>query len=118
FLSFWAAATLSYIVWRSRGREPLEKIAATIDNKTGNHDELKSAYWFIRHPKDSGWVDALIQRASTTANKIRPETIFPRRLPKAAYSVAGLFLLLGILNFIPLSWNHNWLLLQGAPAYA
>jgi hypothetical protein len=118
FLSLWVAATIGWIAWRSRGRDALENIAATIDNKTGNHDELKSAYWFIRHPKDSSWVDVLIQRASINAAKLRPDTLFPRRMPKASYSVAGLILLLGVLNFIPLSWNHNWLLLQGAPAYA
>jgi hypothetical protein len=32
--------------------------------------------------------------------------------------MAGLVLLLGILNFLPLPWNNNWLYLHGAPAFS
>ena len=39
-------------------------------------------------------------------------------MPRASYLAIGLVLLLGLLNFMPLPWNNNWLRGEGAPAFA
>jgi hypothetical protein len=118
FFILWAVATLIALVWRARGRDTLERTAAHLDRAIDAHDELKTAYWFIQNPRPSGWVEAQLQRAAANVGKIRLETICPRSMPRASYAVAGLLLLLGVLNFLPLPWNHNWFYLQGAPAFS
>jgi hypothetical protein len=39
-------------------------------------------------------------------------------LPKGSWFAAGLVALLAALNFAPLPWNNNWLLMQAAPAFS
>src|SRR6187551_1479178 len=63
FLGLWTAATIGWLIWRSRGRDTLEKTAARIDQAAGAHDQIKTAYWFIRNPKDSPWVETQIRKA-------------------------------------------------------
>src|SRR5215471_5512430 len=57
FFALWAAATVVWVAWKIRGRETLENVAANLDQRAGAHDEIKTAYWFIRNPKASEWVD-------------------------------------------------------------
>ncbi|HLQ76121.1 MAG TPA: hypothetical protein VK210_02140, partial [Terriglobia bacterium] len=118
FLGVWAAATIGWLAWRARGRDSLERTAAKVDQTAGAHDQLKTAYWFIRNPKESDWVEAQIRKAAEDAGKIKVSSLYPRRLPRAGFIAVGLVLLLGVLNFLPLSWNPNWFLLKGAPAFA
>jgi len=114
----WALLTAAWLIWRARGTDALDRTAAQIDQRTGALDEIKTAYWFIRNPKDSHWVEAQIERAAKSANRLQVDTLYPRMIPRASYSALGLMFLLGILNFLPLPWNNNWLLLHGAPAFS
>ena len=119
FFVVWGVATAVWLLWRTRGLgEPLQRIAASLDNRSSGHDQLKTAYWFIRNPKESQWVDVQIQRAAASTRSIALNNLYPRRLPRASYGAIGLVLLLGLLNFAPLPWNNNWLAGEGAPAFA
>src|SRR6185369_14467035 len=60
FLSVWAGATVAWIIWRSRGRDTLQGVAADIDRRADAHDEIKTAFWFIRNPQKSEWVETQI----------------------------------------------------------
>src|SRR5437773_11041096 len=116
--SIWILLFAAYVVWRSLYRATLRQAAAVIDKAAGLNDEIKTAFWFIHNPRPSEWVDVQIHRASISAKGMNLDTFFPRRLPKTSYIAAGLFLLFASLNFVPLPWNHNWLALQAAPAFA
>jgi hypothetical protein len=118
FFAFWLAATLGWIVYRIRGRNPLAQIAANIDRKASLNDQLKTAYWFIRNPQQSEWVDAQIQRTAKEAERLRLDSLYPRKFPRASWIAAGLLFLLVGLNFVPLSMNHNWVYLQAAPPFS
>jgi hypothetical protein len=113
----WLAGFLAYVIWRVMQKNTLAHAAALIDAKAGLHDELKTAYWFINNPRPSEWVDAQIHRAAGRAQRLEMARLYPRSFPKMAYAGIGLFLLTAGLNFVPLPWNHNWLVLQAAPAY-
>jgi hypothetical protein len=117
FLSLWAVATVVWIVTRLRGKSSLSQVAGSIDSKEHLHDQLKTAYWFIQNPRHSEWVDAQIHHTAKAAGKLRLDSIFPRRFPRATYLACGLLFLLVALNFIPLSLNYNWLALQAAPPF-
>jgi hypothetical protein len=118
FFAVWFVATVAWIALRMSGKNPLTLIAANVDRKARLNDQLKTAYWFIRNPRDSEWVDAQIQRTAQETGKIRIDSLYPRILPRASILAAGLLLLLVGLNFVPLSMNHNWLLLQAAPPFS
>jgi len=118
FLGLWFAATLAWVLWRIRGRNPLSQIAAHIDRKASLNDQLKTAYWFIRNPRQSEWVDAQIQRTAKEAGRIRIDSLYPRKFPRTWFVAAGLLFLLVGLNFVPLSLNHNWVYLQAAPPFS
>src|SRR5262245_16059354 len=52
FFIVWVLGTVVAIVLRTRGLgQPLQRVAANIDTKSSGHDQLKTAYWFIRNPK-------------------------------------------------------------------
>jgi hypothetical protein len=119
FFIIWGVATAVWLFWRTRGLgESLPRIAASVDSRSSGHDQLKTAYWFIRNPKDSDWVDIQLKRAAASARSIAVNSLYPRQLPRASYMAMGLILLLGLLNFAPLPWNNNWLAGEGAPAFA
>jgi hypothetical protein len=119
FFISWVLITALWIVWRTRGKgESLQNTAANLDQRSSGHDQLKTAYWFIRNPKDSAWVELQIKRAATSTQSIAVNTLYPRNMPRALYGAIGLVLLLGLLNFLPLPWNNNWLRGEGAPAFA
>jgi hypothetical protein len=117
FLGVWAVGTLVWILMRLRGKSPLNHIASSIDSKARLNDQLKTAYWFIQNPRDSRWVDAQIQYTANATGKLRLESLFPRRFPRASWLVGGLLFLLVALNFVPLSLNYNWFALQAAPPF-
>src|SRR5262245_17339746 len=75
--TIWAIATAAYLIWRLPGADTLDRTAAHIDHKSDSHDEIKTAYWFIRNPKTSPWVDAQIQRAAKNAKEMRVEAVSP-----------------------------------------
>src|SRR6185503_8147716 len=57
FFIVWAIGTAAWLFSRARGlKQTLQGIAASIDTTSKGHDQLKTAYWFIRNPQDSPWV--------------------------------------------------------------
>ena len=116
-LGLWAAATIVWIVLKLRGKSPLNQVAGNIDSKARLNDQLKTAYWFIRNPRESQWVDAQIKHTASATGKLRLDMLFPRRFPRASYLAAGLLGLMVLLNFIPVSLNYNWLAGHAAPPF-
>jgi hypothetical protein len=117
-VGIWVLLFVAYIAWRALQRGTLNQAAISADAKANLHDELKTAFWFVNNPRPSAWVDAQVRRAASKAQSLRPELLFPRRIPKTAYLAAAMAVLFAVLNFVPLPWNHNWLTLQAAPAFA
>jgi hypothetical protein len=117
FLGLWAVATVVWILIRMRGKSPLSQVAGQIDNKAQLHDQLKTAYWFAQNPRPSDWVDTQLRHSVKTTEKLRLDSLYPRRFPRASYLIGGLVFLLVALNFIPLSLNYNWIYLQAAPPF-
>jgi hypothetical protein len=95
----------------------LSQVAASIDRKAQLQDQLKTAYWFIRNPRSSEWVDTQIQRTAEQVQRLSVDHLYPWRFPRGLFIAAGLFVLLIGLNFVPLSLNHNWVYLQAAPPF-
>ena len=114
----WMLLFAAFIVWRIAQKATLEHAAASVDKRAGLQDELKTAFWFINNPRPSEWVDAQIRRAACDAQSVNLEVLYPRHIPKTSYVAVGMILLFVSLNFVPLPWNHNWLTLQAAPAFA
>jgi hypothetical protein len=117
-VGIWVLLFTAFVLWRAMQRGTLEQAAASVDQCAGLHDELKSAVWFIHHPRASAWIDAHIRRAARDAQDLNLDSLYPRRIPKTFYAAAAMALLFIGLNFMPLPWNHNWLALQAAPAFA
>src|SRR5215831_12117511 len=117
-VGIWILLFVAYITWRALQRGTLNQAAVSADAKADLHDELKTAFWFVNNPRPSEWVDAQVRRAARKAQSLRLELLFPRRMPKTAYLAAAMAALFVGLNFVPLPWNHNWLTLQAAPAFA
>jgi hypothetical protein len=112
-----AVSFVFFTAWRTRSvwkRRPLTEAAAVIDHKANLHDALKSALWFINNPRPSHWVDEQIRRAAAQAKGINLSRVYPNAIPRASYSAIIAVLLFAGLNFIPLPFNHNWLMLQAA----
>lgn len=117
-IGIWVLLFGAYITWRALQKGTLNQAAVSADAKGDLHDELKTAFWFVNNPRPSDWVDAQMRRAARKAQGLKLEHLFPRQIPRAGYAalaMAGLFV---VLNFVPLPWNHNWLTLQAAPAFA
>ncbi len=117
-LLVWLSALALYSLWRTLQMSTLEQTAAQVDKKAGLYDELKTAYWFITHPRTSDWVDVQIRRASKRVSELSIDRLYPRVIPASSYLAAALLALLIGLNFLPLPLNHNWVYLQAAPAFS
>ena len=121
FLALWAIATTTWLIWRTRGQETLSQAAANLDRLAHLQDQMKTAYWFIRHPSSQSssaeWVDVQIQRAVQNAERLKIEALYPGTIPKTFHRAFALMAVFVILNFLPLSRNHNWFYFQGAPPF-
>src|SRR5215831_5392152 len=117
-VGIWILLFVACITWRALQRGTLNQAAVSADAKADLHDELKTAFWFVNNPRPSEWVDAQMRRAARKAQSLKLDQLFPRRIPKTAYLAAAMAALFVGLNFVPLPWNHNWLTLQAAPAFA
>jgi hypothetical protein len=114
----WVLLFVGFVIWRSSQKGSLDQAASSVDGRGDLHDEIKTAFWFINNPRPSEWVDAQIRRAAHKAQNLNVDLLYPRNIPRTSYIAAGMMILFVILNFIPLPWNHNWLTLQAAPAFA
>jgi hypothetical protein len=115
-LGLWAAALALYCVVQfiQLKKNSLEDIAAQMDTKAALRDEIKTAYWFIAHPRASDWIDVQISRASKNISRLNIDRLWPRVVPRTCYITASLLAILIGLNFLPLPWNHNWIYLEAA----
>jgi len=120
-LLLWAIATAVWLIWRTRGQETLSQAAANLDRLAHLQDQMKTAYWFIRHPSSqsssSEWIDVQINRAVENAERLKIETLYPGTIPKTFHRAFALMAVFVILNFLPQSRNHNWFYFQGAPLF-
>jgi hypothetical protein len=114
----WVLLFGAFAVWRITQKGTLQEAAASADTRANLSDELKTAFWFIHNPRPSEWVDAQIRRAARNARNLNLDRLYPRQIPRTFYIAAGMIVLFVSLNFVPLPWNHNWLTLQAAPAFA
>ena len=105
-----------YAVWRLRQKGTVNEAAISIDRKAGLNDEIRTALWFINHPQSSPWVDRQVQRAAKSARRFDLNSAYPGVVPRNSYAAGAMVLLFAALNFVPLPLNHNWLMLQAAPA--
>jgi hypothetical protein len=117
-LLVWVSLLAVYSLTRILQIGTLEETAAQLDKKIGLCDELKTAYWFITHPRTSEWIDLQLRRASTRVSQLSIDRLYPRVIPPTSYLAAALFALIIGLNFLPLRSNHNWFYLQAAPAFS
>ncbi len=107
-----------YVVWRLRQKGTLHEAAISLDLKAGLNDEMRTAWWFINNPQSSEWVSRQIERAAKRARRVDLNTAYPGVVPRNSYTAGAMALLFVGLNFVPLPLNHNWLMLQAAPAAA
>jgi hypothetical protein len=114
----WGVLFIGYIVSRVLQKDTLSHAASSVDKNAGLHDEIKTAFWFINNPRPSAWVDTQIKRAASKAQAINVDGLYPRRIPRTSYIAAAMILIFVVLNVVPLSFNHNWLALEAAPAFS
>jgi hypothetical protein len=97
-----AVVLAGYFVWRLRERSSLDQAAASIDLKAGLNDEIKTAFWFIRNPRASVWVDTQLHRAARKAVKIDVRRAYPGTIPSTFYMAAAMVLIFIALHFVVL----------------
>src|ERR1043166_2293761 len=69
-LLVWFSSFVLYILWRTIRSGNLDETAAQLDKKVGLSDELRTAYWFIKHPRASDWIELQIRRASAKISQL------------------------------------------------
>jgi len=116
-LGTWFLALTGYSIWMLCRKGTLSEAAASVDKKLKLQDELTTAYWFIRNPTRSDWVDLQIERAAAKVGKIDSAKLYPHFLPGNLLFAGGTLLVFVVLNLSPFSPNRNWLVLHAAPAY-
>ena len=67
--------------WRLMRRVPLDRAAGEVDVRADLKDELKSAYWFVRHESPTPLVELLLHRATRTVQRIDMRELFPLVFP-------------------------------------
>jgi hypothetical protein len=91
-----------YSLWRLREKTSFDHAAASIDLKAGLNDEIKTAFWFIRNPIASVWVDTQIHRAARKAGKIDVRRVYPGTIPRTSYAAAAMVVIFIALHFVVL----------------
>src|SRR5438046_6915985 len=114
FVGVCALVLFGYALWLLRKKGTLDEAAISIDRTARLNDEIKTAFWFIRNPRPSKWVDRQIQRAAHTAAKIDIRRVYPISIPRTSPAAVLMTLVLVGLNFLPLPWKHNWFSLIAA----
>jgi hypothetical protein len=71
--------------WHFARPIPLDRAAGQADSRAGLKDELKSAYWYARHPVSSALVDLLLSRAAGAIRQIDARTTFPVGVPPSIF---------------------------------
>ena len=108
------AIALLLLIARSLLAAPLDAAGAAseADRRGHLHDELVSAYWFMREARARGarqWIEVQLRRAARTAEELQAARLVPLRLPAAAVGslLAGVVLLTVAWTAPPLSPAHS-----------
>ncbi len=96
-----SAAFLAFLLWSQLGGRQLARAAGVADLRAGLHDEIKSAYWFMRQKNSSLWTDLVVGRAADTARRLDPRRLVPVVIPKRFGVALALFALLQVMAFVP-----------------
>lgn len=95
------AAFLGFLAWSQYGAQHLGRAAVVADARGNLHDELKSAYWFMRQDHRTGWTDVQVERAALTARGLQPRGLVPTVVPQRFWGALGLGAILLFLNWVP-----------------
>lgn len=92
------------------GSVAAERAAAEADARAGLHDELTSAFWFMRGGDAAAavardWIGLQLRRAAVSARALRPSRIVPLRLPRPATAglAAGFVVLVAVWGVPPMA---------------
>jgi len=95
------ALFVAFLLWTQYGARHLGRAAVVADNAGGLHDELKSAYWFMRQEHRTAWTETQVQRAAQTARGLQPERLVPTIVPQRFWIALALGGILVLLGFAP-----------------
>ncbi len=100
-----AAGTLlvtAFLVWSEWGAGHLPRAAVVADSRADLHDEIKSAYWFMREGDASPWIDLLVRRAAASAARLDARKLVPTTIPTRMWTALGLTALLMFIMLLPI----------------
>jgi len=92
---------LSFLAWSQIGAQQLGLAAAVADSRGNLHDEIKSAYWFMRQVHRTDWTDVQVARATETARGLEAKRLVPTEVPQRFWAAIGLGTILLVLNMVP-----------------
>ena len=96
-----AVVYLAFLVWSQINARQLGIAAGVADKRGDLHDELKSAYWFMRQDYRTGWTDAQVERAARTAGGLEIRKLVPTVLPQRLWGALALGAILLALSWVP-----------------
>ena len=85
----WLLGFCSFTFWRLSQKGSLTQAATSVDLRAKLKDELKSARWFISKSTSSPWVEAHLDRAARTADKLEIAELYPRQIPRNSFVAIG-----------------------------
>ena len=78
---------LVFSIHRKLKSEWLDRAAGMADKLGGLRDEIKTAYWFMRHPKKSAWIDLQLKGAAKSLDSMKINELFPLSVSKWFWGV-------------------------------
>ena len=111
-VNIWAPSTLIvvatsavlsavFLIGTQYGARQLGRAAAIADTAGRLHDELKSAYWFMRQDHRTVWAEAQVHRATQTARGLQAKRLVPTIVPRRVWIAAVLSGILLLLQSVP-----------------
>ena len=94
-------AYLAFLIWSQINARQLGIAAGVADQRGDLHDELKSAYWFMRQDYHTGWTEAQVERAAQTARGLELKKLVPTVLPQRLWGALALGAILLVLSWVP-----------------
>jgi len=89
------------LVWTQYGARHLGRAAAVTDDRGNLHDEIKSAYWFMRQDYGTDWTKTQVQRAADTARRLEAKRLVPTIVPQRLWLAVAMLALIVGLTFVP-----------------
>lgn len=98
-LVFYAGLGIKRVFEKNR----LRRAAGLADELADLSDEIKTAYWFIRNPVESAWMDLQLKRAANSLDEIKTREFLPFKPSKW---FRGAFILIGVRVLLALLPNR------------